>query len=846
MWITITIPSIPDIIKIIPWEKINFLNYFKCFSFLIGLIYLPGSSIYHLFFKNFKLFKDNSFLFKITIYPLISYCFLGTSVLILDRFFSNKENIISLLFLIINFLFLGDIIIQIKNKTKLQFKGTIYITKKNFLIIILIIGFFFLTIGIQYIIKYIYVGDIWYATKSALYLGKPYLNFYNDMNNYQYYPFYWGSFIYSLNIMTGIPYININTLLIGFCYIYIGSTYFLIKTILDKFSEKYILLATLFVLILQLYFYIFFLQYKAYGWSFLYLALSFFLIILKRNSFKSGSYLEEKYLHKIQDLKLIIIIAFFLIVGYMTYIYPLIIGLILLLVYCIFQKKEKRYISFKILIYLNILIIIFIIPLDLLFSLHLNAMLFNAFLLYFQTNPIFSNLYALFSNFILYLILILFLFLNLFCEYLFLKTYKIRFRFKIKYSKRVWFFFSYIILTFYLILIKKIYFNFFLFDNSYLSQISNEPSFFNIYDIYIFIFGLIILFLISLLVFLKKRKISFFLLIIIGFITVIIIFSLCQYINSTQSFFSDKVFREKFYYYWFSKISIFIPIAGIFSSFFLILYGTYLSPYLCQDFLTCYLDVVFRFLGLIGIIAIFLSYYSYKKDKKLFFLLLSWIVIIFFISSFVIYYQWFSNFPLSPTDISLNKFNNMINWYLKIFRYSYPALGIIASISIFEFINKIKKNKKLKRRIIISFLLQYLIISTLCFNLISELIVKFKIRTTYVINEEEIEIINWVSGNLPYNSNIIIPHNKRIAIGLISLTYTNIYYYDQVFKKEKYNQTEFKNQLNLLKLKNYQYILLSQNFYDMISNGSLFIKKFFNITLHNFNHYNISYTPIFH
>ncbi|MHA1334964.1 MAG: hypothetical protein ACTSPW_04335 [Promethearchaeota archaeon] len=123
---------------------------------------------------------------------------------------------------------------------------------------------------------------------------------------------------------------------------------------------------------------------------------------------------------------------------------------------------------------------------------------------------------------------------------------------------------------------------------------------------------------------------------------------------------------------------------------------------------------------------------------------------------------------------------------------------------------------------------------------------KFKIRTTYVINEEEIEIINWVSGNLPYNSNIIIPHNKRIAIGLISLTYTNIYYYDQVFKKEKYNQTEFKNQLNLLKLKNYQYILLSQNFYDMISNGSLFIKKFFNITLHNFNHYNISYTPIFH
>jgi len=64
--------------------------------------------------------------------------------------------------------------------------------------------------------------------------------------------------------------------------------------------------------------------------------------------------------------------------------------------------------------------------------------------------------------------------------------------------------------------------------------------------------------------------------------------------------------------------------------------------------------------------------------------------VIFFISSIVFYYKWISYFPLSPNSISLNEFNNMINWYVKVFRYSYPAIGIIGSISIFEFFKKIK------------------------------------------------------------------------------------------------------------------------------------------------------------
>ncbi|MFW9973195.1 MAG: hypothetical protein ACFFDF_23630, partial [Candidatus Odinarchaeota archaeon] len=64
------------------------MNYFRAIVHIIGISFIPGSLIYKIVFKNDPLstkFKINPFFIKITIYPLISFGFIGVSVLILDQ-----------------------------------------------------------------------------------------------------------------------------------------------------------------------------------------------------------------------------------------------------------------------------------------------------------------------------------------------------------------------------------------------------------------------------------------------------------------------------------------------------------------------------------------------------------------------------------------------------------------------------------------------------------------------------------------------------------------------------------------------------------------------------------------
>ena len=86
MALTFYIP--PETFKtIIDWQQVSFLNNIRAIIFLIGCAFVPGSSLYKIFFNdnNFhEKFQIESFLLKLTFYPLISFMFLGLSTLILD------------------------------------------------------------------------------------------------------------------------------------------------------------------------------------------------------------------------------------------------------------------------------------------------------------------------------------------------------------------------------------------------------------------------------------------------------------------------------------------------------------------------------------------------------------------------------------------------------------------------------------------------------------------------------------------------------------------------------------------------------------------------------------------
>ena len=81
--------SVPNMTSevIIEWSRIPYQNIIRSSIFLLGSIYLPGSSIYKLFLEKIDVPKKlnvEPFLIKITLYPLISFSLLGTSSLILE------------------------------------------------------------------------------------------------------------------------------------------------------------------------------------------------------------------------------------------------------------------------------------------------------------------------------------------------------------------------------------------------------------------------------------------------------------------------------------------------------------------------------------------------------------------------------------------------------------------------------------------------------------------------------------------------------------------------------------------------------------------------------------------
>lgn len=849
MCITAIIPPISSNFSIILWNKVEFLNYLRAVAFLIGLAYLPGACIYNIIF-----YKDNihevirveSFLFKITLYPLISFGFLGLSVLILDQIGFIREIIAFFLFLILLGLFLVDLITQNKRKNRIRFKfKVIKISNYYLLILIFLLGFFFFSFGMQCYLKYIYVGDVWATTSPAFYIGRSNIIPYEDMNYYRTYPFFWGYLSFGLSVMSGLPYININTILIAFSYLYITSNYILIKAILRGFHEKYILLSTVFVLILQVYFYVFFLMYKAYSWSLLYLCIALFIGIITRNDIKISVEADGKNLIKMKEFKILILGVFFLMIGFMTYVYPLIIGLIFIFLYCLFSEKRKRPYIFKYLIYfVSILIPIFIF-FDLLMNFHLSNLIVSQFLKFFQNELIQSIFNIVPRQILIYMFLIGILFSLFFFKYIFFKISEREINFKLKLNKKNIFYLLLFIFTILIIIevVSVISYYFFIL-NIYGFNVTNFMFHLDLIFICLALIGIIAIYL-TFYFFYKRKKRLFYILLswIISSIILVSINISYEWITNFPIQFEDLSSLSSIYnYFWFSKCSIYIcPLSGIFTSFFLIQDINVVT----NNFLLCYLDAIFMYLGLIGIIAIYLSYYCYKRKKRLFYILLSWIIISIILGSIMIFYEWITNFPLSPREIPTNNYSYMIIWFDKIIRYAYLPISVIASIGIFEFIKVFKNKVTLKRNKFLKHVLRYFIISIVLSSFTLELIVLFNKNNYILINDDEVQIIGWASENIPYNSNIIIENNKRLTNGLKTMTFCRVYYINEIFKKEKYNQTEFDEKIEFLKFNGYQYILVSQNFITKYNNGRFFINNFYNNTLYQCGGYNISYAPYF-
>ena len=754
MSISLVIAPITSPDFIILWNKVSFLNYFRAIIFLIGTAFLPGANLYNLFLRKKKIyekFKIEPLILKITLYPLLSFSFIGIFVLILDYFGLIRELFVFFLFLAILFLFISDLLLQINQKKII--KSVIVKVRISFyslIILILSFGFLLISVGIFFGKPYLIVGDSWYGVSPSNFIGHPSTS---PPNREWGYPIFWGYICFGLSVLCGLPFINTNALMAPFCYIFVTSIYLLMRAILFELKEKYSVFAVILISIfsgLSFHFinldsinpstltlscgFLFF--YKTYAYYLFFMALALFIISTKSYHNVEGFNVNIK---KNNELIILIIASFFLVLSYMTYMIPLFMGLIFIFLYCISSPNKKYVLSlFSKFI---ILISFFFICFDILSEFYLSgaAYTYVGYFFKLEASILFTNFFiSIISvySILLLLCLISFLIQFIYSKSIFKKNNKLT---TLRISHSNLFKLSYIIFTLFLI-IYLISFPLETFQN------------FN----------------------LRKNTIFFF-----------------------------------------------------------------------------YLDNIFSDLGYIGIIAVYLSSFTFKKDKKLFLTLTSWIFASLFVASIFISFRMIGTSSFLLDDFEDSDFH----WFGRNWLYSIIPLCVMASIGLVEISNKIgslPRFKKIFEKRRSKHIFEFLSVSLLIYLSFTSTIVT-GVETADMndnIRNDQVKLIGWMSEELPLNTKVLLyDDDYNIRTG-ISVTFSyNIYYVYNIFESDK-NYTELIDEVDYLKDKNIKYFIVTEDYLSENGDEIFFVKtylipNFYNETEYETGDYRLYYAPYF-
>lgn len=200
-----------------------------------------------------------------------------------------------------------------------------------------------------------------------------------------------------------------------------------------------------------------------------------------------------------------------------------------------------------------------------------------------------------------------------------------------------------------------------------------------------------------------------------------------------------------------------------------------------------YLNHIFLHIGLIGILGVYSSYFCFKKNKNLFYILSSWIFIVIFISSLLIISNWIRYSSSSFQNIPSNKIYTMEILFSRIWYFSIFPFSIFSSIGILELrkylsikLNSINKKINIYHKTLIKLTSISFLISLILSNLIYMAAIFYNYDDEYFLEDDEAQIMGWVSENIPNNEKIITNDYKLSR-----------YIYGTIFRKTYY----FKKQL---------------------------------------------------
>jgi hypothetical protein len=748
---------------VILWNNIRPLNFIKAIFSIIACAFLPGGNVYSILFPNENLskkFKVEPFLLKITIYPVLSFCILGVTVLFLDILGFLGKTITSFLVAMILGLFFLDIITQRFRNRKISLRGEcLEISKFTGIILIFAMGVLFIALGIHFNTLYLIVGDSWVGLVPTTYIGQADFNLYDKYRYFGHYPMFWGYIIYALSALSGLPFVNSNAFLAPFCYLYVTSTYLLMKAILYELKTEYAVLSTFFMSIFMSNLYTdyrielgrlglvalceFYFIYKTFGFYLLFISLAIFIVLIRsnqENNLKSTQILikdEHKYL---------IISAFFLVISFMTYMIPLIIGLTFTFLFCFFSENKLKSSNFRFYTILTFYTAVFFIIFDKIMFNYLAWIIEAQFEIFFEmTTEKFTENFSI--DFLIYSILIGISVLSLIFQQIFRLLFEMR---KIK-----------------------------------LFNLERDSI---------------------------KRRLELILKILL------IPFSIFLFIEV------GAVIYE--------KISGIDDLSGNF-------------------FIFLFLDYIYLYIGFLGILGIFVSFYLYRKKPSLFFYLSATILFSIMLGLTLIFTTFIANYNELPKDLSSEDYVLMRVWFERIWFYSIPGLSIFASYGLIKLVKSFNNKFLIKKKKFYRILFKYTSFSFLVFILFSGLTTagmwfgsnKGRIRNN------EILVIGWASEHLPEDSKIIIERTYNIERGLMTMTHFKIYYLEEEFD-EDVNMTQNISKINRMKNKEIEYLLVSKDYLSNSDNLSIFvddylIPDFYYDKVYENEDYLIYYAPYF-
>jgi hypothetical protein len=530
------------------------------------------------------------------------------------------------------------------------------------------------------------------------------------------------------------------------------------KAILFNYKNVYSVFSTILVTIFSSLFYIsshfghgkapgyifdcqFFFIYKTMAYLLFFNAIALFIIMTR--TALDYEIDNKKKIFTVKEVNLVILISIFLIIGFMLYLLPLFMGMLIIFLYCFFTDSVKQRFRFlsQMLLFFTIIFICF----DLLMTFYLSTSLFFAVQWFFPIE-FFSLIFEIIPRFIIaYMIL-----------------------------------FGLSVLS---ILIQQIY-------SKYFNEKNKNFLRYRINSKVIFKYCLIIF-------------------TVVLIIEIIVIFLGELFLN----FELDKKFI--FFYY---------------------------------------IDKVLLNIGIIGITAGYLSYFCFRNDKELFYFLFLWIFLAFFIGSILIFINWFRSFSFYLNAIDKHSRNLMDFWFNRVWIYSILPLCILSSIGTINFVKRIKmipKYKKIFKNKNRENILKFTSLSLLIFLSYSNLMMA-GIWSGNINNrpsKEEIELLSWMSKNIPNDSNFLIEKDYIIRVGIFTMVNGHYYFFEDIFDSDN-NETENIEEIDYLIDKDIEYMLISEDYLYGSSNRSKFIRNylrsnFYNETEHRTNHYRLYYAPYF-